>query len=279
MFARRPRPWRVPVPCVNCLTHNGRRSRTLRLSPVAVPADAAGRRATPCSWRGEASWPSKSASGSRSARRSSRRAGEPLDRPLRRVAVAAVLKNPYAGAWSENIAELIDAGEWLATELMDRARRRSAARSRRTARAGSSASRASSSTSRRSSTPSSGRRSAAAAGGVSILPSVKKRGAMGAHLDIPVHHIKAMLVRSHFDAMEICVPDAPATDEIARGGGGDERRPAARARRRAQGRGRGGRGRAPLARPARTMRTLITGLGEVVSGRHRARRSPTPTRS
>ena len=37
---------------------------------------------------------------------------------------------------------------------------------------------------------------------------------MGAHLDIPVHHIKAMLVRSHFDAMEICVPDAPMADEL-----------------------------------------------------------------
>jgi hypothetical protein len=54
----------------------------------------------------------------------------------------------------------------------------------------------------------------AAAEGVSILPSVKKRGGMGAHLDIPVHHKTAMLVRSHFDAMEICVGDAPATDEI-----------------------------------------------------------------
>jgi hypothetical protein len=40
-----------------------------------------------------------------------------------------------------------------------------------------------------------------ALGGVSILPSVKKRAAMGATLDIPVHHIKAMLVRSHFDAI------------------------------------------------------------------------------
>ena len=40
-------------------------------------------------------------------------------------------------------------------------------------------------------------------GGVSILPSVKKRAAMGATLDIPVHHIKAMLVRSHFDAVTI----------------------------------------------------------------------------
>jgi hypothetical protein len=51
-------------------------------------------------------------------------------------------------------------------------------------------------------------------GGVSILPSVKKRAAMGATLDIPVHHIKAMLVRSHFDAMEIRVPDAPMADEL-----------------------------------------------------------------
>ena len=48
--------------------------------------------------------------------------GRPLERPLRKVAVAAVLKNPYAGAWSENIDQLIDAGEWLATELMDRAK-------------------------------------------------------------------------------------------------------------------------------------------------------------
>ena len=51
-------------------------------------------------------------------------------------------------------------------------------------------------------------------GGVSILPSVKKRAAMGATLDIPVHHIKAMLVRSHFDAVTISVPDAPGADEL-----------------------------------------------------------------
>ena len=37
---------------------------------------------------------------------------------------------------------------------------------------------------------------------------------MGATLDIPVHHIKAMLVRSHFDAVEIRVPDAPCADEL-----------------------------------------------------------------
>ena len=48
--------------------------------------------------------------------------GRELEKPLRRVAVAAVLKNPYAGEYSEDISELIDAGEWLATELMVRAK-------------------------------------------------------------------------------------------------------------------------------------------------------------
>jgi hypothetical protein len=37
---------------------------------------------------------------------------------------------------------------------------------------------------------------------------------MGATLDIPVHHIKAMLVRSHFDAVTVSVPDAPGADEL-----------------------------------------------------------------
>ena len=73
-------------------------------------------------------------------------------------------------------------------------------------------------------------------GGVSILPSVKKRAAMGATLDIPVHHIKAMLVRSHFDAIEIRVPDAPGADELLLALAVTQRRQAARARRRPGGR-------------------------------------------
>ena len=46
--------------------------------------------------------------------------GRDLEKPLRRVAVAAVLKNPYAGAYSEDISQLIDAGEVLGDELMRR---------------------------------------------------------------------------------------------------------------------------------------------------------------
>jgi hypothetical protein len=47
-----------------------------------------------------------------------------------------------------------------------------------------------------------------------IVPSTKKVGSPGTRLDIPVTHINASYVRSHFDAMEVGVPDAPRADEI-----------------------------------------------------------------
>ena len=47
-----------------------------------------------------------------------------------------------------------------------------------------------------------------------IVPSAKKVGALGARIDIPIHHRQAAYVRSHFDAMEVGVPDAPRPDEI-----------------------------------------------------------------
>ncbi len=47
-----------------------------------------------------------------------------------------------------------------------------------------------------------------------IVPSTKKVGGPGARLDIPITHINASYVRSHFDAMEIGITDAPRADEI-----------------------------------------------------------------
>ena len=47
-----------------------------------------------------------------------------------------------------------------------------------------------------------------------IVPSAKKVGGMGARLDVPLGHINAAYVRSHFDAMEIGVADGPRPDEI-----------------------------------------------------------------
>lgn len=49
---------------------------------------------------------------------------------------------------------------------------------------------------------------------LSIVPSTKKVGGPGAALDVPMTHINAAYVRSHFDAIEVRVPGAPAADEI-----------------------------------------------------------------
>jgi hypothetical protein len=47
-----------------------------------------------------------------------------------------------------------------------------------------------------------------------IVPSAKKVGGLGARLDVPITHINASYVRSHFDAVEIGVTDAPRAREI-----------------------------------------------------------------
>ncbi len=47
-----------------------------------------------------------------------------------------------------------------------------------------------------------------------IVPSTKKVGGPGTRLDVPVTHINASYVRSHFDAMEVGVADAPRANEI-----------------------------------------------------------------
>ena len=47
-----------------------------------------------------------------------------------------------------------------------------------------------------------------------IVPSAMKMAAMGASLDVPLGHINAAYVRSHFDAITVCMPDGPRADEI-----------------------------------------------------------------
>ncbi|MCR4265491.1 amino acid synthesis family protein [Nitratireductor sp. ZSWI3] len=47
-----------------------------------------------------------------------------------------------------------------------------------------------------------------------IVPSAKKVGAFGARIDVPLGHINAAYVRSHFDAMEVGLSDGPRPDEI-----------------------------------------------------------------
>lgn len=47
-----------------------------------------------------------------------------------------------------------------------------------------------------------------------IVPSAMKVGGMGAALDVPLGHINAAYVRSHFDAITVGVPDGPRAGEI-----------------------------------------------------------------
>ena len=47
-----------------------------------------------------------------------------------------------------------------------------------------------------------------------IVPSAKKVGGPGTKLDVPITHINASYVRSHFDALEVGVTDAPRADEL-----------------------------------------------------------------
>jgi hypothetical protein len=51
-------------------------------------------------------------------------------------------------------------------------------------------------------------------GAKAIVPSTKKVGGPGTRLDVPITHINASYVRSHFDAMEIGLADAPRSGEI-----------------------------------------------------------------
>ena len=49
---------------------------------------------------------------------------------------------------------------------------------------------------------------------MAIVPSAKKVGGPGTRLDVPITHINASYVRSHFDSMEVGLSDGPRADEI-----------------------------------------------------------------
>jgi hypothetical protein len=140
--------------------------------------------------------------------------GRPLEIPLRRVVIAAVFNNPYAGAYSENLDELVDLGGELAVELARRGRAALGTEVEAYGKGGIVGERGEVEHVAAVLHPKFGAPVRAGLEGISILPSVKKRAGPGATLDIPVHHKMAMLVRSHFDAVEIRIPDAPGADEL-----------------------------------------------------------------
>jgi hypothetical protein len=141
--------------------------------------------------------------------------GRPAARPLTKVAAVAVIENPFAGRFVEDLAELVKAGEALGDLL---GRRATAALGGPVHSYGKAAVVGESGEYEHAAAilhPTLGTPfRAAVGGGKAIIPSAKKLGGPGTPIDVPLHYKDAAFVRSHFDAMEVRVPDAPRASEI-----------------------------------------------------------------
>ena len=144
--------------------------------------------------------------------------GRPVAPPTRRAASVAVIENPFAGKYVEDLTDLMEIGEVLG-ELLTR---------RAVAALGIDPATAES-YGKAAAVGENGELEHAAAilhpklgapvrkvlgKGAALIPSSKKRGGLGVILDIPLGHKDAAFVRSHFDGMEVRIPDAPRANEI-----------------------------------------------------------------
>jgi len=133
------------------------------------------------------------------------------------VAAVAVLENPYAGEWAEDLSLLTewgaDLGGTLTEAAVDRLDGPAAVESYgKGGIAGSDGEleHVAAMLHPELGTP----LREAVGGGDAIIPSAKKHGGPGTTLDVPTHYKDEAYVRSHYDAMEVRVPDAPAADEL-----------------------------------------------------------------
>ena len=144
--------------------------------------------------------------------------GQPVMPPTRRALAMAVIENPYAGRYSQNLDELIAIGEELGQLLGDKC-----------VQALGIAPGAAQSYGKAAIVGEAGELEHAAAilhpklgaplrkaveKGAALVPSTKKLGGLGTAIDVPLGHKDAAFVRSHFDAMEARVADAPRAREI-----------------------------------------------------------------
>ena len=145
-------------------------------------------------------------------------AGQTVHPATRKAAAIAVIQNPFAGRHAADLSDLIAVGEMLGGLLGERAVRALGIEPGQAESYGKAAI-----------VGEDGELEHAAAilhpklgaplrvaveKGAALVPSSKKRGGMGAAIDVPLGHKDAAFVRCHFDAMEIRVPDAPRRDEI-----------------------------------------------------------------
>ena len=144
--------------------------------------------------------------------------GQAIDPPTRRALAMAVIANPYAGRYAENLDALIAIGEELGRLLGDKCVAALGIKPGHAQSYGKAAI-----------VGEAGELEHAAAilhpklgaplrkaveKGAALVPSSKKRGGLGTAIDVPLGHKDAAFVRSHFDAMEARVADAPRANEI-----------------------------------------------------------------
>ena len=144
--------------------------------------------------------------------------GIELEKPLKKCAAVAVIKNPFAGKYAEDLTELMEYGEYLgdyltrkAVEAMDIpvAEVHSFGKACIVGLDGEHEHAAAIMHPRLGAPMRSYLES-----GSAVIPSAKKIAAAGATLDVPLLYKDGMLVRSHYDSMTVRIPDAPHPDEI-----------------------------------------------------------------
>jgi Amino acid synthesis len=144
-------------------------------------------------------------------------AGRTDDRgPLRRVAVCAVIENPYAGqGYVEDLSELIDASGAIGTMLGEEAARLLGEPVESYGKAGLVGTGGEQEHVNATVTSVFGDAfRKAIGGGDAWITSVTKPGTPGVVIDVPLAYKDEIWVRSHYDALEVRVPDAPHPDEI-----------------------------------------------------------------
>ena len=132
--------------------------------------------------------------------------------PPKRGAIAAVIENPFAGSYVENIAGFMEDLRPLGLELARRLIDAIGVTAEKIEGYGKGAIVGSSGELEHGAlwhSPGGYAMRELLGGAKAIVPSTKKVGGIGARIDIPVTHKDASYVRSHFDAFEFGVSDAP----------------------------------------------------------------------
>jgi hypothetical protein len=141
--------------------------------------------------------------------------GRKAARPVKKVAAIAVIENPFAGRFVEDLQELVKTGEELGDLLGRRAVAALGAPVHSYGKAAIVGEHGEYEHAAALLHPKLGAPlRAAVGGGKAIIPSAKKLGGPGTGIDVPLHFKDAAFVRSHYDAMEVRLPDAPRANEI-----------------------------------------------------------------